>query len=260
MPRVNFYLLETPIETLVRDALLLQVLTDYQVPIRQRANTFLEIYGNNKVQRRTSEYIETLSKQLLQLTSKGSGGLQHIVDFSQLNYREKDTLETALRAYATSFSYDMDKLYDHRQRGLYEDRFDARKALFDWDYHAGIIKKASIVHIKQYRQWRQNGIAFEFGDQMYSEPNRTMMTYTEGFMKKGKEKGLKKEVTLAAVIARLVVRSSYACYKRLKYLQVMGFWGDIVASPYFAIGVECDTPNKHAEGLYEIVNKVSSYG
>jgi dynein assembly factor 3 len=260
MPKVNFYLLEAPIETLVRDALLLQVLTDYQVPIRQRANTFLEIYGNNKVQRRTSEYIETLSKQLLQLSSKGTGGLQNIVDFSQLNYREKDTLETALRAYATSFSYDMDKLYDHRQRGLYEDRFDARKALFDWDYHAGIIKKASIVHIKQYRQWRQNGIAFEFGDQTYSEPNRTMMTYTEGFMKKGKEKGLKKEVKLAACDSPTYCEIFLRMLQMFEILQVMGFWGDIVASPYFAIGVDCDTPNKHAEGLYEIVNKVSSYG
>lgn len=55
------------------------------------------------------------------------------------------------------------------------------------------------MHIKQYRQWRHNGIAFEFGDQTYSEPNRTMMTYTEGFVKKGKEKGLKKEVSLLQI-------------------------------------------------------------
>jgi hypothetical protein len=36
----------------------------------------------------------------------------------------------------------------------------------------------------------------------------------------------------------------------------MGFWGDIMCSPYFAIGIDSDTPNKHAEGLYEIINKV----
>lgn len=196
LPAINFYLLESPIEVLARDVLLLQVLTDYTVPIRQRSNTFLEIFGNNKVQRRTSEYIEALGKQLLQLSSKGTGTgtLQQVIDLSQFNYREKDMFETALRAYATSFPFDMENLYDHRQRAFYEDRFDARRALFDWDYHAGIIKKASIIHIKQYRQWRLNGIAFEFGDQTYSEPNRTLMTYTEGFMKKGKEKGLKKEV------------------------------------------------------------------
>lgn len=194
LPKINFYILETQVETVTRDLLLLQILTDYEVPIRQRANIYLEVFGNNKVQRRTSEYIDTLGKQLKVLSAKGTGTLDHVIDFSMLNYRERDLFETALQAYATSFPFDMDSLYDHRQRGLYEDRYDSRKALSDWDYHAGIKNKASIVHIKQYRQWRQNGIAFEFGDQTYSEPNRTLMTFTEGFMKKGKEKGLKKEV------------------------------------------------------------------
>jgi dynein assembly factor 3 len=195
MPRINFYLLEAPVETLARDLLLLQILTDFQVPIRQRANVYLEVFGNNKVQRRTSEYVQTLGRQLKVLSAKGTGQLDHVIDFSLLNYREKDLFEAALQAYETTFPFDMDKLYDHRQRGFYEDRFDSRRALADWDYHAGIIKKASIVHIKQYRQWKLTGIAFEFGDQTYSEPNRTMMTYTEGFIKKGKEKGLKKEVS-----------------------------------------------------------------
>jgi hypothetical protein len=36
---------------------------------------------------------------------------------------------------------------------------------------------------------------------------------------------------------------------------VRGYWGDIVCSPYFAFGVDCDTPNPHAEGLFEIYNK-----
>ena len=56
-----------------------------------------------------------------------------------------------------------------------------------------------------------------------------MMSYAEGVMKKGKEKGMKKEVR--------------------------GFWADVVASPYFTFGVECETPNKAAEGLFEIQNK-----
>eukprot|EP00598_Pedospumella_elongata_P001843 CAMPEP_0184974752 /NCGR_PEP_ID=MMETSP1098-20130426/6140_1 /TAXON_ID=89044 /ORGANISM="Spumella elongata, Strain CCAP 955/1" /LENGTH=593 /DNA_ID=CAMNT_0027497375 /DNA_START=40 /DNA_END=1821 /DNA_ORIENTATION=- len=229
LPKINFYLFETPVETIARDLLLLQILTDYEVPIRQRANIYLEVFGNNKVQRRTSEYMDNLGKQLKLLSAKGTGTLDHLIDFSLLNYRERDLFESALQAYSPSFVFDMDSLYDHRQRGLYEDRFDSRKALSDWDYHASIKNKASIVHIKQYRQWRHNGIAFEFGDQTYDVPNRSLMTYTEGFMKKGKEKGLKKEVK--------------------------GFWGDIVCSPYFAIGIDSDTPNKHAEGLYEIQNK-----
>jgi dynein assembly factor 3 len=230
LPRINFYLLETPVELLSRELLLLQVLTDFEVPIRQRANVYLEIFGNVKVQKRTSKYMELLGKQLKQLSAKGVGRLDQLVDFSMLNYRERDQFEQCLDGYAHAFVFEMGALYDQRQRGLYAERFDARKGLSDWDYQAGVKTKASIVHSKQYREWRNTGIAFEFGDQTYSEPNRSLMTYTEGFMKKGKEKGMKKEVK--------------------------GFWGDIVSSPYFAIGIDSDTPNKFAEGLYEIINKV----
>ena len=49
-------------------------------------------------------------------------------------------------------------------------------------------------------------------------------------MKKGKEKGMKKEVR--------------------------GLWTDIVASPYFSFGIDCEITNKYAEGLFEIYNKV----
>jgi len=230
LPKINFYLLETPVEILTRDILLLQVLTDFEVPIRQRANVYLEIFGNNKVQKRTSEYIDQLGQKLKYLSARGVGQLDQLIDFSMLNYREKDLFESALQSYSCSFPFDIGNLYDHRVRGLYEDRFDSRKALYDWDYQANVKNKASIIHAKQYREWRHSGIAFEFGDQTYDAPNRTLMTYTQGFMKKGKEKGLKKEVK--------------------------GYWGDVVCSPYFAIGVDSDVPNKYAEGLYEIMNKV----
>eukprot|EP01034_Spumella_vulgaris_P021650 gene21650-27690_t len=146
-----------------------------------------------------------------------------------LRYREKDELEVAFKGYAKNSVFDMNTLYDHRQRGLYEDRFDSRKALFDWDYHTTLKQKASIVHIKQYKEWRGSGIAFEFGDQTYSEPNKTLMSYTEGTMKKGKEQGIKKEIK--------------------------GFWGDISISPYLSFGIDSETPNKHAEGLFDIYNK-----
>jgi hypothetical protein len=54
--------------------------------------------------------------------------------------------------------------------------------------------------------------------------------HRQGVMKQGKDRGSKKEVR--------------------------GFWSDVVASPYFSIGVDCETANKYAEGLFEIYNKV----
>lgn len=41
------------------------------------------------------------------------------------------------------------------------------------------IENASVIHIRQYRDWRNSGVAFEFGDQTYTVPNRTMAAYTE---------------------------------------------------------------------------------
>jgi glyoxylate carboligase len=41
------------------------------------------------------------------------------------------------------------------------------------------IENASVIHIRQYRDWRNCGVAFEFGDQTYTVPNRTMAAYTE---------------------------------------------------------------------------------
>ena len=226
---IHFYLLENPVEVLARDLTLLELLSDYSMPIRQRATVFLEVYGNCKVQRRTSEYIEKLGEKLRALMATGKGTLHNILDFSLLRYRERDDLERAFRLYARNVAFDMNALLDSRYRALYEERYDSRKSLGDWDYHHTLKSRGSIIHIKQFKEWRISGLAFEFGDQSYTEPNRTLMSYAEGTMKSGKEKGIKKEVK--------------------------GFWGDVNSSPFAAYGTDCETPNKHSEGLWEILNK-----
>jgi len=226
---VHFYILESPMQVVSRDLLLLEVVNDFEVPIRQRAAALLEIFGNCKVQDRTCRYIEQLGKDLVTFSATGRGRLEGLVDLSLLRYRERDDLEACFKAYSRSTAFDMDTLRDFRMRGFYEERYDSRKNLADWDYHQSVKSRASIVHIKQFKEWRVTGIAFELGDQVYCEPNRTLMSYAEGFIKQGKERGAKKEV--------------------------LGFWGDITAGPYFSFGVDCDTPNSFAEGLFEIMNK-----
>lgn len=46
----QLYIWERQIEVLARHLLLLQVAQDWELPIRQRANVFLEIFGNCLVQ------------------------------------------------------------------------------------------------------------------------------------------------------------------------------------------------------------------
>ena len=98
--------------------------------------------------------------------------------------------------------------------------------MIDWDYQWSLKPIGSIVHIRQYRTWRNTGVAFEFGDQQYVRPNRSLSSYAEG-----KEKG------------RSMMRR--------------GYWCDIVCSPYVAVGINCETPNEHAEELFDIYNQDS---
>lgn len=228
---LHFYIVEHPIEILARSLLLLEVVLDFEVPIRQRANVFLEIFGNIKVQERTARYIEQLGQKLRSLVADGTSTLK-LISLEHMKYRERDVLESVFKSYSRNQSLDMDTLRDHRLRGYYQERYDNRKSLGDWDYQYSIKESASIIHIKLYRDWRETGVAFEFGDQTYDEGNRTMTTYVEGKLKDGLEKGHHKEIK--------------------------GFWGDIVSSPYFSFGIDADTktpPNTHAECLFEILNK-----
>lgn len=145
---IHFYLLEYPsVEPLARQILLLEVINDFgwsnfinhiyntnsdsrilaEIPLRQRATVFLEIFGNIKVQDRTSKYIEQLGNQLRSLVTDGTGRLEAIVDLSLLRFKEKDALESIFRSYARSTSFDIDKLWYHRCQGHYGDRYDSRK-------------------------------------------------------------------------------------------------------------------------------------
>ena len=113
----------------------------------------------------------------------------------------------------------------------------SRLNLIDWDYHARTKDVASIIHRKQFQEWRMSGIAFEFGDATYSSPNRSMSSYTKGRAKNGRDRGMFKDF--------------------------QGFWLDILVGPYISFGVEIDFPlsNKsmtnHAKQLFDVVNKGS---
>lgn len=132
---IHFYLLESPLEILGRDLLQLQLICDNEMPIRQKANTFLEVFGNCKVQKRTAFYVEVLGNRLKLLmkhmdttTTTTTGGkdkviesafdniLDEIVDLSLLRYRERDELENVFSNYSKTSVFKLDALLDQRFR------------------------------------------------------------------------------------------------------------------------------------------------
>ena len=104
----------------------------------------------------------------------------------------------------------------------------------EWDYFARVKDVAGIIHIKQWREWRMSGIAYEFGDTTYDCSNRTMLTTAQGTIKQGRNRGASKDVK--------------------------GYWLDILNGPFVSHGVEIDSSsaehsNAFVQGLFEVVNK-----
>ncbi|KAG1689418.1 hypothetical protein DVH05_002219 [Phytophthora capsici] len=103
---VHIYIFERAIEALARDLLLLQVALDADVPLRQRCNLFLEIFGNTRVQERTSAYIEEQAKMLVDLIYNERGPLADLVDLSHLKMRTHDDLIDSFRSWFQSVQFD----------------------------------------------------------------------------------------------------------------------------------------------------------
>ena len=223
---LHVYVFDGPVEALARHLLLLQIVHDWEVPLRHRANTFLEVYGNALVQERTEAYIAEKGAQLVDFVCNDKGPLRGLVDVSLLKFRHRDELEKALLGYGARVPFDARALREKRLRLHFGSRYDVRRNSVDWDYQMGVktAAGASIIHYKQYMKWRLEGIAFEFGDQTYTMPNRSTATYAAG-----REQGLSK-------------------LRR-------GYWLDIVVGPYLGFGIDAERTNQHARDLFKVQNK-----
>ena len=107
--------------------------------------------------------------------------------------------------------------------------YRSRRNLIDWDYHSNVTCIASIIHLRQYRDWRLSGVAYEYGDSVYSKPNRTCASNMEGIMKSEAHVGTKR--------------------------QILGYWMDIVVSPYVTFGIDCDRTRSFADSLFHVINQ-----
>ena len=47
----------------------------------------------------------------------------------------------------------------------------------DWDYTFSLVKIAPHVGAREYKDWRENGVAFETRLSTYTIPNRTMGSF-----------------------------------------------------------------------------------
>lgn len=126
---INFYILESETEVLARHILLLHIFFDSDIPIRQRAALYLEIFGNALVQKRTERYIADAGSLLRGLIYddkmySSDRSLKRITNFDHLKQKEKDEISDVFKSWKMENQYDVQSYRDYRLRGYYGDRYD----------------------------------------------------------------------------------------------------------------------------------------
>jgi len=152
----------------------------HQVPRRERAEMYLEVFGNLMLRPRTATYVASRAVALRHLLEGGDGPLGNsaprggtirpeelltsalllprllgeTLDVSLLKMKERDALEDALRSYAEDAPFDAVRCHDDRLRRYYGSRYDARSNVLDWDYGMELSPIAPIVH-KVLSRWHR---------------------------------------------------------------------------------------------------------
>mmetsp|Transcript_10524 Transcript_10524/g.20225 ORF Transcript_10524/g.20225 Transcript_10524/m.20225 type:complete len:289 (-) Transcript_10524:11-877(-) len=223
---LHVYICETAKEVLARDILLLHLINELELPIRERVELFLDLYGNALMRERTAEYLDLRVRPLIQVvTGTSRTSFAGMLDFSLLKHKDRDEIEEVMQAWRLAVPFDIGSLRDTRLRAHYKERYDHRVNLIDWDYQWHVKLLGPQIHFIHFKEWRNTGVAFEVRLARYTVANRTLSGYQEG----------RKKTTRDSCLVR-------------------GYWGDIVMSPYWAFGIDvycCAQCN-------EILNRISS--
>lgn len=217
LKHVRFYLHEKQHEVLARHLLFLQIVNNKALTIRERMEVFLSLYGNTLVRERDCSYVSELAPELVELITENSAHpLAEKIDLSQLKFKDRDILQEVFKGWFKDVPFDVEALREQRCRGFYRARYDYRKNLMDYDYQTFIKEVAGIIHWFHYKQFGHTGVAFETRLASYASPNRTLASYTEAM---DRSKG--------------------------NTVQVRGYWGDIVNSPYHGFCTRTDPEVRH---------------
>eukprot|EP00804_Cyclotella_cryptica_P005376 CCRYP_017440-RA/>CCRYP_017440-RA protein AED:0.36 eAED:0.37 QI:0/0/0/1/0/0.5/2/0/408 len=154
---IRFYIVEEHSHVLARHVLLLHALFDEAIPVRRRAQMYLEIFGNEKITEKSAMYVQELARHLMDLVLDDNHLIDDMFDLSLLKQRDRDSLADVFESWR---------------------RPSNRIGVVDWDYHTSIKPLASIIHLLQFRNWRLTGQTYEFGAATYSVHNPTLYDLT----------------------------------------------------------------------------------
>ena len=180
---INIYLHEPQKENLARTILFLTLFCETGMSERERMEIYLDIFGNCLIRDKTSQYMQDINRELIQLVTeddKCTSVIKDLINFETLKFKDRDDIEDIFSSYHIKHPFDIEQLRDTRIRAHYKERYDYRRNLVDWDYQFGIKDFTKTVNQQEYRAWRLNGIAFETRLATGTIPNRTMGSYVDG--------------------------------------------------------------------------------
>lgn len=226
--KFHFYILENALELYARDMLFLSLSleTPKRMGLQEKTEMFLELFGNLTIRKQSSEYVEKMANEFIKMVTDFDILHQKLpmLDLSQLKFKERDFLEGIFKFWRNPSLeiFDAVKHWDMRQRQYLGPRYDCRMNAYDWDYHMKLVnKEAEIIHKHEYKTWRSTGIAFEPREATYDVPNKTLASGV--VVNQGGEKVSRR-----------------------------GYWGDIVASPFLAFGIQSEDKSffKKSNNMY----------
>nr|XP_046233599.1 dynein axonemal assembly factor 3-like isoform X2 [Scatophagus argus] len=213
---LHVWVIENSMEVVARQLLLLYLALMPQESIgnNEKAEVFLEVFGNSEIRSQTDETLRHAASQLsLSVTDTLETPTHACLNTTLLKFKERDELVRIFKSWIqpqSSSSILMSKAWDYRVRQHLGTRYDSKRGCFDWDLKMKLHEKGcGSINKQQYVRWREQGLAFEMREGAYQITNPTLLS-SRVFSQTGDK------------------------------VAVRGYWGDIISSPYLAFGIETD--------------------
>nr|XP_023011655.1 dynein assembly factor 3, axonemal homolog [Leptinotarsa decemlineata] len=177
--KMNFYVMDSCVELLARQLLLMNIALQSQeiLGLEQKTKIFMELYGNSLVRPSVANYLTSAASELIKMVTDYDYLSRMMSSVSlEIRYKERDYLENLLKFWCSKDEFNICDSWDRRLRKFLGARYDSKVGAFDWDLHMRYHNiGGKQVCNQEYRNYRMNGVAFSWLESEVSKPNRSLV-------------------------------------------------------------------------------------
>ncbi|KAM3173144.1 hypothetical protein ACTXT7_013066 [Hymenolepis weldensis] len=196
----------------------------------EKTELFLELYGDALIRESSETWLDETATKFINcesrtITDTGVFDRFHpYISVNNLKSRDRDHLESTFKTWRRKNLPKFDISTESRVRQHLGVRYDAIPNVFDWDCSITLRDRGiKTFESKEYGRWRSRGVAFTPREASYLSPNRSLAS------------------------------PRYFSHRHatgdLGGATLIGYWGDIVCSPYLAFGTFTDRSPEYSKTL-----------